>query len=248
MSVTLVEKKVINFKDPVVIIGFPDVGLVGSIATDYIVDKLNLEEIAYIKSELLPSIVVIENKKIQNLIQIYGREDIIVITSRVPLPAEIFNDLTNVIVDYVISKNSKIVFIITGLPNKKRIEMKKDDIVTYVIPTGNGINMLKNKGNNLQLFDEGIIIGPSAEFIRAFFERNFDSICLLPDCFFNFPDVEASVVVIENLNKIVNLNVDTKSLLEKAEEIRLNVRELMRITKEKMEKFKEKEVPSIMYQ
>ena len=41
------------------IVGLPDVGLVGLIAMSYLISELNLEEIAYMDSDLLPPVVVL---------------------------------------------------------------------------------------------------------------------------------------------------------------------------------------------
>jgi len=245
-SVRLVETKNINFKNPVVIIGFPDVGLVGTIVARYIIDKLKLEEIGHIESNLFPPILVIHNEKIQNIIQINGNENVIVFTSEIPVPLEILNDLTKVIADWITSKKAEMTFIVGGMPNQNRLEMKT--IVTHAIPTTHRASAILNKGKG-QLFDEGVIIGMNALFLRKFFEEKSDGIALLADSFLAFPDPESSAVVIENLNKMLGWNIETKKLLEKGDEIRLNARDLMKKTREilnKMRKPVEDESP-MMY-
>ena len=52
-SVKIVEKKPIH-SEATMVIGLPDVGRVGLIATSYLITELNLEEIAYMESDLLP--------------------------------------------------------------------------------------------------------------------------------------------------------------------------------------------------
>jgi len=234
-SVRLVETKNINFKNPVVIIGFPDVGLVGTIVARYIIDKLKLEEIGHIESNLFPPILVIHNEKIQNIIQINGNENVIVFTSEIPVPLEILNDLTKVIADWITSKKAEMTFIVGGMPNQNRLEMKT--IVTYAIPTTHRASAILNKGKG-QLFDEGVIIGMNALFLRKFFEEKSDGIALLADSFLAFPDPESSAVVIENLNKMLGWNIETKKLLEKGDEIRLNARDLMKKTREILNKMR----------
>ncbi len=245
-SVKLVETKCLNFKNPVVIIGFPDVGLVGTIVAHYIIDELKLDEIGHIESQLFPLILVVHNENIQNLIQINGNEHVIVFTSEIPVPFEILNDLANAITTWITAKKAGMTFIIGGMPNQNRLEMKNID--TYAIPTTSRASEILNKGN-LQLFDEGVIMGMNALFLRKFFEEKSDSIGLLADSFLAFPDPESSAVVIENLNKMLGWNIDIKKLLEKGEEIRLNARDLMKRTKENLNKMrepKEEEIP-MMY-
>ena len=57
-SVEIVEKKPVP-SEATMLIGLPDVGLVGLIATSYLITELNLEEIAYMDSDLLPPVVVL---------------------------------------------------------------------------------------------------------------------------------------------------------------------------------------------
>ncbi len=203
-SVKVVETKCLNFKNPVVIIGFPNIGLVGTIVAHYIIDELKLDEIGHIESQLFQLILVVHNEKVQNIIQINGNERVIVFTSEIPIPLEIFNDLANAITTWITAKKVGITFIIGGLPNQNRLEMK--NIATYAIPTTNRASEILNKGN-LQLFDEGVIIGMTALFLRKFFEKKSDSIALLADSFLAFPDPESSAVVIENLNKMLGWNI-----------------------------------------
>ncbi len=167
-AVKLVETKSLNFKNPVVIIGFPDVGLVGTIVAHYIIDELKLDEIGHIESQLFPPILVIHNEKIQNLIQINGNEHVIVFTSEIPISLKILNDLVNTITTWITAKKAEMTFIIGGIPNQNRLEMKT--INTYAIPTTSRASEILNKGN-LQLFDEGVIMGMNTLFLRKFFEE-----------------------------------------------------------------------------
>ncbi|HDI10290.1 MAG TPA: hypothetical protein ENF65_00925, partial [Euryarchaeota archaeon] len=53
-EILLVEKEGISLNNPVLIEGFPGVGLVASIATGFLVEELKLEEIGYVFSKYLP--------------------------------------------------------------------------------------------------------------------------------------------------------------------------------------------------
>ena len=72
-SVEIVEKNSIP-SDATMIIGLPDVGLVGLIATSYIISELNLKEIAYIDSDLLQPVVVLHKGLPHAPLRIYGNK------------------------------------------------------------------------------------------------------------------------------------------------------------------------------
>ena len=57
-DVKIIEKKEIP-SDATMIFGFPDVGLVGVIASSHLISELNLAEVAYLDSKLLPPLIVL---------------------------------------------------------------------------------------------------------------------------------------------------------------------------------------------
>ncbi len=67
------EKPSLVFERPVVAIeGLPDVGLVGTIATTFLVEKKGFEEIAYLESDLFPPVMVVHEGRLKNPFRIYG--------------------------------------------------------------------------------------------------------------------------------------------------------------------------------
>ena len=64
--VRIVEEGDVVYKDPVVLEGLPDVGLVGTIAASYAVEKMGYKEIGYIESDLFPPVMVIHKGKLKS--------------------------------------------------------------------------------------------------------------------------------------------------------------------------------------
>ena len=52
--VTVVEEEGVVHKNPIVIEGLPDVGLVGTIAASYVIEKMGYTKIGYVESDLFP--------------------------------------------------------------------------------------------------------------------------------------------------------------------------------------------------
>ena len=78
--VKIVEKVPIP-SDTTMLIGLPDVGLVGLIATSYLITELGFEEIAYVESDLLPPVVVLHNGLPHAPLRIYGNDKVIAVIS-----------------------------------------------------------------------------------------------------------------------------------------------------------------------
>lgn len=57
------ELKPVDIKAPSILIGLPDVGLVGTIAVSYLIDKLKMKEIGYIDSSRFPPLIIIKERR-----------------------------------------------------------------------------------------------------------------------------------------------------------------------------------------
>jgi predicted ATP-grasp superfamily ATP-dependent carboligase len=73
-------------------------------------------------------------------------------------------------------------------------------------------------------------------------------ISLLAQSFSDYPDPGAAAAVVESLSKITGKKIDTKALLESAEDIRVKTRDLMKQTgrtMQEMGKAREYEIPPL---
>ena len=70
-----------------IIFGLPDVGLVGTIAASHLISKLNLKEIAYLRSDLLPPVIMLEKGLPRSPIRMFGNEDLLVLNSEIAIPS-----------------------------------------------------------------------------------------------------------------------------------------------------------------
>jgi len=105
-SIKIIEKKQIS-SDATMIIGLPDVGLVGLIATSYLISELKLEEIAYMDSDLLPPVVVLHNGLPHAPLRLYGNQNMIAVISELAVPAPAIYTIMREIVDWGQAKNVK---------------------------------------------------------------------------------------------------------------------------------------------
>lgn len=246
MPVKVVETRHLEIKNPVVITGFPDVGLVGTIAVSHIISSLGLEEIGYVASEELPPIIVVHGKRPKAPIRLYGNEGIIVAVSEIPIPHSLVYSLSSSLVEWFKEKGARFALLLGGIANPRRLEIEEPAI--YGVSTGEEMDELLEK-KNIKFFEEGFITGQDGVILRNCVEKNLPSIYLMAESHFGYPDPGAAAAVIQAINRLLDLEVDVKSLLEKEEEIRILTRDLMRRTEENMkriQKMQEQEIP-VMY-
>jgi len=233
-AVRIVERKPVP-SGAIMLHGLPDVGLVGLIATSYIISELDLEEIAYIDSDLLPPIVVLHQGLPHAPLRIYGKKDLIAVISEVAVPAKALHLIMRKLVDWAESKGVKMMMSIGGLPVQNRQDIKEPKVFGAG-SSRDALKLLREKG--LEILKEGFIVGPQALIMRYCAERKLTAIALLAQSFFNYPDPEASAVAIKKFGDITGHRVDVSQLLEKGEEIRLRARDIMRRTQSELTRMK----------
>jgi len=102
--------------------------------------------------------------------------------------------------------------------------------------------------SGVNLLEEGFMVGMHASIMKEALKAKVPSLILLAQSHSQYPDPGAAASIVTSLNRLLNLNVDVKGLLEQAEEIRLRMRELMQRTSKSMrgmEKAQEQELPAM---
>jgi len=219
----------------VAVVGLPDVGLVGVIAAQYLIEKLGLREIAYMSSDLFPPIAVLHGGLPYSPIRVFGNEDLIIIFSETAVPASAVAPLSRAIVEWCSSKKARLIISLSGIPVPNRTDIEKP-MVFGAASLPEGLEMLKE--HDIRILESGIMVGPYALILRYCAEHGLPALVLSAQCFFAYPDPEAAASVVEKLAKMLDLEVDVEELVQKGEEIRLRARDIMRRTHREMARMK----------
>jgi len=215
------------------VIGLPDVGLVGLIATSYLITELNLEEIAYMDSDLLPPVVVLHKGLPHAPLRIYGNKNLIAVISELAVPAPAIYTIVREIVDWGKSKKIKRIISMGGIPVENRQSIKEPKVFAAA-SNQELLDTVSKKG--LNLMNEGYIVGAQALSMRYSVSKKIPVIAILAQSFYNYPDPEAAALALKELSKISEIKVDVSKLLEKGEEIRLKARDIMKRTQQEMKR------------
>ncbi len=213
------------------IIGLPDVGLVGLIATSYLISELNLEEIAHMDSDLLPPVVVLHKGLSHAPLRIYGNKNLIAVISELAVAAPAIYTIMREIVDWGEAKKVKRIVSMGGIPIENRQSIKEPEVFGAA-SNQELLDTLSKSG--LNIMNEGYIVGPQALSMRYSANKKMSAIAILAQSFYNYPDPQAAAMVLKELSKISDVKVDSSKLLEKGEEIRLKARDLMKRTQQEM--------------
>jgi len=237
------DSKPMEASKPKVIVGMPDVGLVGGIASAHMIDALKMEEIGYVDSDLMPPVLFIQEGEPRAPIRIFRKEDIVLVLVDVVLSTGQLRLLAKSLVKWVKSIGAEFLIGISGAPVPQRLEIEKPNV--FGVGVGNRAReMLQKLG--VQFLERGLLVGPYALVLRECMRQGQQNITIMAESHSQFPDPGAAASALEVLSKLLGKDIEVDSLLQKSEEIRLKAREAMqRMSVQQQRSQEEGEVPGL---
>jgi len=210
----------IQSKNPVLIEGFPGIGLVGNIASQHMIDELNMEHIGSIKSRYFPSIAVLYEGLINMPVRIYENleHNLIIVISDIPIIHSISYDVSNALVDWAKSINVREFVSIAGIA-----VMDKGNKVFGAATTPEMLERIRDK---IGISHMGSISGISGSIMSKCLLHGIPALNLLGATMTQNPDSRAASNVIEVLNELYGLSLNTQELIEQAERIEIELKRL----------------------
>ncbi|MEN2999233.1 MAG: PAC2 family protein [Acidilobaceae archaeon] len=211
------------------IVGLPDVGLVGEIAAHHIVRSLGLSYKAGVDSySLLPPVAVAKGGEVLPPIRVYGDEEgrIISLVTDIALNPRSIVPLSLAIVEYARLKGAEYVLGLTGAVNPERAEMERPS-VHWVASTREASKVVAEIPH-VKRVEEGYIVGPYATLLKESVRRRVNAVVLMADSFLDIPDPEAAAALVRAVSHIIGKEIPVENLLEEGELIKIRLKELMK--------------------
>jgi uncharacterized protein (TIGR00162 family) len=217
---TTVIKELINIelKNPILVEGFPGLGMVGSIATKYLVRQLKARKLAILHSPHFPYHVVVDKKGGARLLsgEFYfwknetGENDFIFLTGDSQSQTiEGQFEVANRILDFAEQKKVKTVITIGGYRNEVEGTPKVVAVSTNPVLLEKALDAkaLSSEAGTPIVGTAGLLLG-LAKF------RKMDAICLLGETRGYLPDPKTAKSVIEVLQRLIGIDVELTGLDE----------------------------------
>ena len=213
-------------KNPTIIIGFPGFGLIGTIATEFLIEHLKVENIGTFYFEESPATIAIHNEKLIEPISVfYNKKYNIVLLHSMLSPNGLEWKLGDVILDVAKQLKAKEIISLEGVSTG--MESEKQRVFYY---TNKEKQKEKLKKIGCKTLKEGIIIGVTASLLLKAKEQisNLPISIIFAETHSKLPDSKASARIIEILDVYLNLKVDYKPLLETARKFEEKLRSLLK--------------------
>lgn len=216
------------------LIGFPGSGLVGTIALQYMVDQLEFEQIGTMTSKFFPPLAMMNKGVINDPVRIYIKNNIAAIVADIPIHPMICYETSRDIIDWLAQFRPKEVVTIAGI-----ITNEPEKRVFGVATTGEALKRLEDFTLLLPI---GSISGIASSLLTECKARGIPGYGLLGETV-NAPDPRSSAATIEVLNKMYNLGLDVKPLIEQAVEIEQSMQKISEEVQQSAEQSPKKDLP-----
>ncbi|UCB58817.1 MAG: proteasome assembly chaperone family protein [Thermoplasmatales archaeon] len=237
-DIELIEYNEVDLSNSLLVVAFPTVGLISSIAGHFIIDTLKLNEVGTIVSREFMPATIIHNSRPSPPVRIYAGEktcgpdgkceQIAVIISEFMPPYQIIKPLAEKIINWAANKGVKA---IVSLEGTHAVGDKDKDMKVYGVASNTEMKSILKK-YKIQETQEGMITGVNGVLLYEGVLMQKDVICLLSEAHSSYPDSRAAGNLLKKLDVMLpDIKIDPKPLYKEAEEIEKKIRAFMEQSK-----------------
>ncbi len=214
------EIKKVELKNPIIFAGFVGAGLVGPVAINHIIGKLEMEEIAVMRSKYLPPSTVFMKGRLRHPFRFYANKKgtVCAIICEVTLKMEGLYCLVSGILDWAEKKGSKEIVILDGVAG-----IEHDD-KAYCAAEEDLVRTMADK--DISMIPQGFITGIPGGILNECLVREIQGLTLLAKANKIAPDSVAAATLIEALNRFYDMKIDTEDLKKDKDRITSEFSEL----------------------
>ncbi|HIH33331.1 MAG TPA: proteasome assembly chaperone family protein [Candidatus Diapherotrites archaeon] len=215
MDIRVVETSQQSLEGYTLVEGFPGMGLVGTIAAKYLVEKLEVKEIGHIHSESFVPIIRIHNGMPVRPSRIFVSEKnkLVILISEQIIPKQHTQAVSEAVVDWIRDRKIKRIISLSGIG----IEGTGKELKLYGIASNEASKKLL-KENSIQPIQEGITTGVIALILLDLKDdESVEAISLLASIK-SGADYTAAAELLKKLNLMLGLEINVEPLVKEARE------------------------------
>lgn len=209
-------------KNPTIIEGFPGLGFAATITTEYLMDHLKMHPIGKMWSPRFAPMALVHNKRVVQPVELFHNDKYnIIVTEAVSGVGGLEWELAEAIISLYKKTNAKEIISVEGI--SAPVERKNPQVYFFTNQPDKKV-ILEKMG--LKEIGEGVIFGVSGA-IMVKLPKDVRLISLFVETHSDLPDSKAAAKLIQVLDQYLNLKVDYKPLLKRAEGFEEKLKELI---------------------
>ena len=229
---------------PVLIAGFPDSGMIGSVTINHIIEQLEMHQVASVESQYVMPAAIFIGRRFRHPFRIYSDDSgkLCAMICEVPVIARGTASIINTVVKWASSHGAKEIVVLGGiLPTNfspPYLLERRAMVLTNALPEGRSGQKTDNIPNGLVVPDDAVIVGLAGSLLSVCASKNLKCTALMIPTMADSPDPEGAAIVLEALPKILpTVKVDTAVLRQKVEEIKKHLEEFLKMHQQQMQEY-----------
>ena len=253
MQARIYEHEPIDAEGAHVIAAFPSIGLVATIAANFLIERLGLRQVGTMDGPDFPTISVVQKGEPLSPVRIYAGKyptkgnagRLVVFLSEFQPNPDLVRPVAAAILEW--ARENQVASVVSPEGLVVEGEAAHDNIVElYAIgATERGREALRKAG--VPLFNEGIVAGVTGILLNLGKRDGLNVIGLLSEAKKEYPDARSAATVIERLAEIVDADLDVKELYEEADEFERHIADQMRRRRLQEDTLERGHKQSVMY-
>lgn len=224
---------------PVLVAGFPDSGMIGSVSVNHIIEQLKMHQIASIESQHVMPAAIFIGKRFRHPFRVYANDSGTVCTliCEVPVSARGISSIINTIFDWSANAGVREIIVVGGiLPTNfspPYLVERKPLILQNEVAENKHAEQAE-----MVVPDDAVIVGLAGSLLSLCAARDLKCTALMIPTMSEAPDPEGAAIVLEALAKIdPNLKIDTTYLRQKVETIKKHLEEFLKMHHQQMQEY-----------
>ncbi len=215
------ELKKVKLNTPIIFAGFVGAGLAGPIAVGYIIEKLKMKEIGYMRSKYLPPATVFIQGRLRHPFRFYSNKSgtICAVICEITLRSEGLYTIASAILDWSEKNGSEEIIILDGIPSKEDHDQK-----AFCAAEEDLCRIMADKG--IDMIPQGFVTGIPGAILNECILRKIRGVTLLVRSNPQKPDPLAAATLVEAVNRVYQTSIDTKDLRDQEQQIGLDFKAL----------------------
>src|SRR5918996_1741748 len=229
---------------PILIAGFPGAGMVGSISTSYIIEKLRMHQIACVESDFIVPGVIYVGGKLRHPFRLYANEEgtVCVLVCESPIMIQGIHSVLDTVMKWALNAKVTEVIVLDGIAIPGMFEGKREPmILSSDGQEADKANLLHDEvynNNKHSFFNTAFIGGTAGGLLSSCLSNGMACKALLIAATNGIPDPEGGAILIDSVSKVVeneSLNIDTKELREQGAELKRRMEQIMQSVQEQQQ-------------
>ncbi|WP_254545055.1 proteasome assembly chaperone family protein [Halomarina pelagica] len=202
--------------------GFSEFGLAGLTAADYLVKQLDLEQTGHVAAEGLPAITPFSEGAPRNHTRLFSRDglDLTVLVGELFIPVGMAKPFADAVLDWAEEEIAEVA-VLSGVP----VAHGPDEHRAFYIATEDYREHRLDDGE-VPPMGGGFLDGVNGALMQRGLDSDLRVAVFATPAHAQTPDVEAALRLLDALERVYDLDVDTEPLESFAEEVRQHYAEL----------------------